>query len=222
MEKRKILFGAYDTAAHGWTLAGWTLSAAEQKTNYLDKPGGDGSWDLSTAMTEGIMRYQDRALSATFECSEGDRMSREATIRHMINLLDGTEQNIELPDDAGHYVFGRLHVVKDYNDLAHAAVTVTATCRPWKYANTERVVTLTAASATKTANLVNNGRRAVVPTIKVAGSGASVLLGYGLQSLALSAGTHQWPDLLLTPGTHKLTYSGTGTITITYREAVLE
>lgn len=222
MEKRTIRLGTYDTAAHGWTLTKWTLSAAEQKTNYVDKTGGDGSWDLSTAMTDGIMRYRNRTLTATFECSEGDRLSREAIIRNMVNSLDGMKEDIELPDDTAHHLVGRIHVVKDYNDPAHAAVTVTATCEPWKYANTETAVTLTAASTAKTANLVNNGRRALVPTIKVEGDDASVVLAYGTKSMALSAGTYQWPDLLLTPGTHKVTYSGTGTATITYREAVLE
>lgn len=222
MEKRSILFGTYDTAAHGWTLTKWTLSAAEQKTNYVDKTGGDGSWDLSTAMTDGLMRYRNRTLTATFECSEGDRLSREAIIRNMVNSLDGMKESIELPDDSYHHLIGRIHVVKDYNDPAHAAVTVTTTCEPWKYANTETVLTLTAATTAKTANVVNNGRRALVPTIKVEGSGASVVFTYGDKSKALSAGTYQWPDLLLTPGTHKVTYSGTGKATITYREAVLE
>lgn len=219
MIKRKIIFGTYDTAAHGWTLTGWQLGVAEQKTNYVDKPGGDGSWDLSTALTDGIMRYSDRNLTATFECSEGDRLSREATIREMINTLDGMRLDIELPDDPYHHVTGRIRVARDYNDPAHAAVTVTAICEPWKYSNTETVVTLSAGATAKSATLVNNGRRAVVPTLTVADS---VLIVLGATALTLSAGTYQLPDILLTTGTHTLTYSGSGSLIITYREAVLE
>lgn len=222
MIKRTIVFGSYDTAAHGWTLTGWKLAAAEQKTNYIDKPGGDGAWDMSTALTGGIMRYANRQLTASFESSEGDRLSREDEIRRMVNELDGRVWDIQLPDDPFHHVTGRLHVVREYNDPAHAAVTVTATCEPWKYANAEIVVTLTAATTAQTARIVNNGRRAVVPTLKVTGSGASVQLTYGMATMTLTAGEYQWPDLLLTPGAHDLTYSGKGTLTITYREAVLE
>lgn len=225
MTKRKITFGTYDTAANGWTLTGWQLSAAEQKTNYVEKSGGDGSWDLSTAMTDGLPRYRNRTLTVTLECSEGDRLSREAKIRQMVNQLDGMREDIELPDDPYHHINGRLHVRREYNDLAHAAVTVTAVCEPWKYANAETVITLTATTTTKTSRLVNTGRRAVVPTIHVAESKVytpQVLLVYGTASLALSVGTYQWPDLLLTPGGHDLTYSGAGEVTITYREAVLE
>jgi len=127
MEKRKIIFGTYDTAVDGlWTLAAWSLSSAQHVTNYVAVPGRDGSLDLSTAITDGEPRYNDRTLTATFESSEGDRLEREGRINVMTNWLDGWRMNIELPDDPDHYITGRLHIQKDYNDPAHAAVTVTA------------------------------------------------------------------------------------------------
>lgn len=220
--KRKITIGNYDTAANGWTLSSWKLSPAEQKTNYKEKLNGDGSWDLSTALTDGLIKYKDRTFTATLECSEGDRMSREMKIRQMINQLDGMLEDIELPDDSFHHITGRIHVVKNYNDLAHGAVTVTATCEPWKYANTETVIELTAEADDRVAHLVNNGRRAIVPVLRVTGDNASVSIEYQGLTAELSAGAYQWPELLLTPGDHKITYSGTGRLSITYREAVLE
>lgn len=222
MIKRGMKLGDYDTAANEWTLASWHLGEAPQKTNFVARPGGDGSWDLSTSLTDGVVRYGNRALSAVFECSEGDRMHREAKLRQMINQLDGMLLHIELPDDPDHYLVGRLTVAKKYNDLAHCAVSVTANCEPWKYSHTETVLTLTASSTLQTARLVNNGRRAVVPTLSVAGSSASVRIVYASKSLTSAAGTFKWPDLLLTPGTHQLQYSGTGSLVVSYREAVLE
>ena len=219
MQKRKVILGTYDTAANGWTLTGWQLSAAEQKTNYISLTGGDGSWDMSTALTDGLMRYRDRNLLVTLERSDGDRLSREAQIRQMVNLLDGMRVDIELPDDTQHHINGRLHVVKNYNDLAHAAVTVTAVCNPWKESNTETVLTLTAASTKKTATIVNNGRKAIVPLLRVTGT---VLLEYGTSSKSFSAGDYKWPDLLFKPGSQTFTYSGSGTVRVSYREAVLE
>lgn len=219
MQKRKIIIGDYDTAALGWTLAAWTFSEPIQKTKYEDKPSGDGSWDLSTALTDGIPRYNDRELTVTLELSEGTRLEREEIIRHMVNLLDGLRWPIYLPDDDLHYITGRVHVARDYNDLAHARVIISATCEPWKYSTTETVVTLTAAGITQSVTLHNSGRRAVVPTLVATGSG---VLSFGTSSLALSAGTYTWPDLLLTPGSHVLAYTGSGSVTLTYREAVLE
>jgi hypothetical protein len=219
MQKRSVIFGAYNTAAHGWTLTGCTLGDAEQKTNYVEKPGGDGSWNLSTVLTNGIPRYKDRPLTVTLECSEGTRDDRVVLISEMINQLDGLEWDIVLPDHPGKYVRGQVHVVEDQNSLAYAKVTVTATCEPWLYYARESIVELTATEAVQVAYIRNGGRRASVPMLAVTGS---VRLGYGATSLQLSAGSYKWPALLLTPGIHPLEYSGDGTLTITFREAVLK
>lgn len=220
MEKRRIVFGDYNTAHHGWTLAAWVLSAPEQKTLYIDKPNGDGAWDLSTAQTDGVMRYKNRSLTATLECSEGTRKERETIIRQMINQLDGAVVEIKLPDDDHHHLVGRLHVVREYNDLAHAAVSVAAVCEPWKYADAETIVTVAATSTKQRITLYNGGRRVVVPTISTAEG--SVLLECGDASLAVSSGAYQWPSLVLTPGATALTVSGSGVVAFKYREAVLE
>lgn len=219
MTKRTVLFGTFDTAAKGWTLSGLTLSDPEQKTNYVEKTGGDGSWDWSTVMTDGIPKYKDRSLSVTLECSEGTRADREAYISQIVNLLDGMEWDITLPDYPEMYLTGRLHVAVNYSDLAHASVTVTGTCRPWLYRKREVVLTLTATSTEKNAILVNAGRLTLVPTLEV--TDGSVGITYGTQSIQLSAGKYEWPALLLTPGNHAIKYKGSGTLTITYREAVL-
>lgn len=221
MEKRKMVFGSYDTAAKGWTLTGWLLDPPQQKTNYIDKIGGDGSWDMSTAMTGGIPRYYDRNLSATFETSDGNRANREALIREMVNTLDGYKLDIELPDLPSFHLVGRVHVARNYSDLAHASVTVTAVCEPWLYANAETVVTLTASTAGTSARIVNNGRRAIVPALTVP-EGANLRMEYAGASLSLVGGTYRWPDLLLTPGAHDVKCIGSGSVRITYREAVLE
>lgn len=219
MQKRKIIIGSYDTGAEGWTLTSWSLSAAKQKTNYVDKAGGDGSWDLSTALTDGLPRYSDRTFGAVLERSDGDRLSRKAAIRQLVNQLDGMRVNIVLPDDPGYYLTGRVHVAPEFNDMAHARVEITATCEPWLYSAAEAVVLLTLSTTKKTATLANNGRRALVPTITVSGN---ITLEFGDKSVGLDDGTFQVPDLLLRPGATAVTYSGSGSARLTYREAVLE
>ena len=219
MEKRGIILGSYDTAARGWTLTSWELSAAQRKENLVDKPGGHGFWDLSTVLTDGEPVYEARTLTATLESSEGDRLSREAEIDTMINWLDGWTVQIVLPDRPLQYISGAVHVERLYNDPAHASVALTVTCDPWRYNAAETVVTLTAATEAQTADIVNPGRRSVVPLLTIAGG--TVNLAFGASSWALSPGDYQLPDLRLTQGTHQLTYSGAGTIKITFREAVL-
>ena len=222
MVKRGITIGTYDTAAQGWTLASWELSAPEHVSNMVEVPGRiDGPLDLSAAVTGGEPRYNARTFTATLERSDGSRLSREDAINTMVNWLDGWRQDIILPDDALRYITGRVSVSRVYNDPAHASVAVTATVDPWRYANAETIVSLTGAADAQTATLVNSGRRTVVPVLVVAGEG-SLSLKYGEATWSLGAGTYQLPDIVLTQGSHEITYSGAGmTLTATYREAVL-
>lgn len=218
MKKRSVTLGTYDTALNDWTLARLELSSPPFQTNLVQIPGRDGPLDLSAALTGGAPRYNSRTLKLTLENSEGTRLEREHWIREMIFELDGYRKPIWLPDDPGHYLEGRIHVVRDYNDLAHASVTVTATCDPWLYNNEETVHTLAATAQAQKALFVNYGRRTVVPVLYVTGF---VSLEYMTNAWTMSEGSYQLPDFVLTPGSHELTYSGDGVVTITYREAVL-
>lgn len=218
MKKRTLKIGTYDTAFHGWTLTGWILSDPEQKTNYIEKTGGDGSWDMSTALTGGIPRYRDRTLTATFECSKGTRADREILIRDMVNTLDGLVWPIVLPDRPEHYLTGRIHVRELQNSLAYAEVEVSATCEPWLYKSHESVVEIVSAGPEGTEDIYNYGRKAVVPMLMVVGT---IGLKFGDNEVQLGEGAYKWPSLLLAPGLNTLTYAGAGTVTITYREAVL-
>lgn len=218
MRKRTVILGDYDTAAHGWTLTGLKLSDPEQKLQYVDKPGGDGSWDISTVLTDGIPRYKNRDLLITLECSEGSRDDREKLINTLVNDLDGLERPVLLPDRPDHYLTGRLHVAVEYSDWAHAAVTVTGTCAPWFFSVRETIVELEAIAEDQTEYIRNSGRRAAVPAVTVTGTAK---LSYRDYSVTLEAGSHDLPNFLILPGSHELTYSGSGTITISYREAVL-
>lgn len=224
MKKRTIKLGDYDTAAHGlWTLTAWEFPEPAMEENLVSVPGrAKGPLDLTTALTDGEPHYGARPLSITLESSEGDRLARHARISEMVNKLHGRRVDFVLPDHPLHYGTGRLAVKTLYNDMAHASVQVTGTCEPWLYAKEETVLLLTATTTAQTARLRNGGAMAMVPLVEVAAAaGATVNLVYGHNSWALSAGAYELPALLLTPGDHVITYSGAGTLTITYREAFI-
>ena len=224
MQKRTARIGGYDTAVYGWTLTGCELSAPEQKTNYVERTGGDGSWDLSTVMTGGVPRYKDRTLTITLENSQGDRADREQIISAMVNKLDGLEWPIVLPDRPDHYLIGRVHVAVNYSDLAHAMVTVTATCQPWFYNSRPHIVELdapiTISTDAATFTIWNDGRKVVIPVLTVNGTAH---LGFKDARESFTTGTYTWPELQLAPGQNELVYTGSegGTLALSYREAVL-
>lgn len=221
MQRRTVKFGDFDTASQfvPWTLAELKLSAPEVKTNYTDIPGANGSLDLTCAVS-GEPVYYDRELSAAFETSEGSRAEREKAITDMMNQLHGKRLHIVLPDDPDFYLDGRVSVSREYNDMAHARVAVSATCTPYRLKRAETVVTATL--TTKDAELVlTNARMPVVPTVSVS---AETLLTIGSGSYTFSAGQHQLLALLLAQGEQRIkarVTAGTGTITITYREGML-
>lgn len=224
MQKRKIVIGTYDTALEGlWTLTGWALSNPQHVESYANVPGHSGPLDLSTVLTDGEPYYDSRQFEATFESSEGTRLEREDRINQMINKLDGLRFNILLPDDPLHYINGRVRVEKLYNTPVHASVRVTAVCDPWRYNNTETVVGLIATTTEQTAILINRGRLSVVPTIKVTDGNVTIKFRTGTEQFTktVQPGEEIIPDIYLKTGSYPLIYSGTGKMTLTYREAVL-
>lgn len=226
MDKRTLIIGSYNTALHGWTLCSWKLGDPVQKTNYVEKSGGDGSWDLSTVMTDGIPRYKNRPFTATLECSQGTREERELLLNAMVNQLDGLEWDIVPPDRPDHYIRGRVHIAVNQNSMAYAAVTITAEVEPWIYALREAVVVLDApiTSSTEAATFIvrNDGRRVVSPVLTVKGTAH---LSFKGNHTNLTTGTYEWPALQLAPGLNEIIYTGSmaggDTLTLTYREAVL-
>ena len=219
MQKRKLILGDYDTALEGWTLSALDFPEPEPQTNMVTVPGKDGPLDLSTTLTDGEPRFGSRPLAATLECSEGTREDRLVLVSDIINRLHGRREDIVLPDHPERYTTGRISVRKEYNDLAHAAVSIAAVCDPWLYNQTETRLLLTASAVEQLAALSNSGRRVVTPAVTV--TGGPVNLTCNGKSWELTAGTYHLPTLLLRPGNTALTYRGAGTISFTYREAVL-
>lgn len=224
MIKRTIQLGDYDTAAHGlWTLAAWTFSEPPVVENLVDVPGRyKGPLDLSVALTDGMPTYGARSLSITLESSEGDRLAREERIAVMVNRLHGQRVDFVLPDRPRHYGTGRLSIKTLYNDMAHASVQVAGVCEPWLYSKDETVVPLQATAAAQTVRVRNAGAMPVLPLLTITGAGVSFMLEYGVNNWTLGPGVYELPALLLAPGDHTLTYSGSGAAEIRYREAVLK
>jgi hypothetical protein len=220
---RRFVFGDYDTDIDGqWILTGWEFPQPEVQTNFVSVIGrAKGAIDLSTYLTEGDPRYNNRELTATFEGFEGTRLEREDVIDDMVNRLHGQRVKIIFPDDDSRYASGRIYVRKEYNKLTHAAVTVTAECEPWRYNQAETQISATADEDVRTVVLFNGGRRILVPTVTISGYDAVVYLTCGDQTWTLETGTYRLPELKLRTGNTILTYYGSGVINFTYREAII-
>lgn len=138
--KRQLTIGGYKTAEDGlWTLASCYITKASQVQTFVSVPGRFSPLDLSTASTDGEPYYDNAYLEAVLESSEGTRGERQERITQLINRLDGYSVQIIHPDHPGRYLVGRVQITKEYNNLVHGAVRVSAICEPWLY-NTEATV----------------------------------------------------------------------------------
>lgn len=220
MEKRSVTFGTYVTSVNNWTVSKIELSSPEYQSNMIQVPGRNGFLDLSTALTDGHPVYNSRYLTVVLENSDGDRSERESRIRKIISELDGYERSIRLPDTSGYYLKGRLRVIRNYNDMAHASVTVTAVCEPLMYSGTQKEYSVTASSSEKTVTIVNEGRMPVIPTIENTASNVSITFN-GITQVFSTASRWVWSEMVLVPGSNTVKYSGSGTIKFSFTEAFL-
>lgn len=219
MVKRQLIIDGYRTAEDGlWTMSACKITKAPQVQGFTDVPGRFAPLDLSTTPTNGEPYYTSATLDVVLESSEGTRQERQARIDEMVNRLDGYTVKVVHPDHPNHYLVARVQVTPDYNDWAHCSVLVSGVCEPWLYACTEKVVTCNATTAEQTVDLTNSGRLSLSPRVTVTGE---VTLTYGSNVQVLTAGHYTLPWLHLTPGPHSLSCTGSGTVTFTYREAVL-
>ena len=226
MAKRQLILNGYKTAENGlWTLASCKITKASQVQNFVSVPGRFAPLDLSTALTDGQPYYDNATLEAVLESSEGTREERQARIDELVNLLDGYQVKIIHPDHPASYMIGRLQVFPDYNDPVHCAVHLSAVCEPWLYNQEETVVTIEVNDGAQIAVLLNSGRLSVTPVLEVSGT---VTIAYNENTITLSAGKYTLPWLHIpatggpaSPNGIAVDINGTGSVTFTYREAVL-
>lgn len=220
MTLRGVQFGEYHTA-EDWNLIMHEkiVSPPVPKTNYVSVPGRDGDLDLTEALS-GVVNYQDRTASYTFLLTDGSHADREELISQIIGVLHGQRvQIIDTDDYPDYYMIGRLSVTEVSNNNAYGTLMIEAVCQPWRYAINQKseTVTVAASDGTVTVTMTNRGYKTVAPTLTVTGS---ITLTYGTTSTTLSAGTYILAGLRFTPGVNTVTVAGTGTITISYQEAI--
>lgn len=218
--ERCFLFGNYNTWNDwGLLLTGKTdLEPPTVKTNYVAIEGMNGSLDLSEALT-GEPTYEDRSFSASFCACDSSYEERRALLDNIINAIHGRKMKIVEPDNPNHYLYGRVGLKNVNHRVSHSEFTVEMRCDPWRYGREETLQTMPVDSDTPTDVLVyNGGRKTVCPDIHV--SGQVTFTCCGVTSSATS-GTYKITTFKLYQGENIIQVSGSGTLTLIYREAVL-
>lgn len=217
MELRGVKFGDLNTAELNLILNEKAIKPPTPKTYYVSVDGRDGDVDMSEALN-GEIKYNNTEASFKFLMTKGTPIERVDLMEDIVQRLHGQKLKIVLPDDSEHYLMGRVSIIETKATAALTEFKVSANCEPWKYSNVETVITKTATAAGINVTCTNNGRKTVIPELTVKGS---VVVEFGNVKTSLSDGTFKILGIKFETGSHTLKISGTGTITIKYREALL-
>lgn len=207
--------GKHSLDDFGFYLQPKSIPVPKAKTITLDVKGADGEIDLSTALTDGNMRYENRVLKLDF-AAIGYGSTLDAAIDSFTNSVHGKNVELVFDDDPDHYYAGRCEVTDRNYANGYVIVSCEMNVEPYRY-DVEQTVVSKSIADNATMNLFNS-RQWVVPTITATDEMVLMFQGTLYQILE---GRHVYESIILRDGNNVLAFSGSGTVTIEYRQGVL-
>lgn len=193
------------------------ITPPEVKSNLIDLDGMSGSLDLTEALS-GEPTFTDRVISATFWTDKGTRDERSRLLRDIRIALHGRKIKIIEPDDPDHYFIGRVQITGENNIIPYAELSIEIICDPWRYANNESERFVELNGDTQDVVIYNGGFRTLSPTLEASDTAVIIIDG---SNVVLKQGTYMLTDLKLYHGFNVISVTGSGDLTIKYREADL-
>jgi predicted phage tail component-like protein len=182
------------------------------KTNYVSIEGRDGDLDLTTSLT-GDVKYENISYSLEFYLKD-KREDWETKLLELTTYLHGKKMNLTFSEDADYYYVGRFTLNPLEQDRNLGMLVVSCILEPYRYRKTETVKTITGTGTL----ILSNTRKWVMPVIT---STVSTQFKFEGKTFTVN-GTLQTPEIILKEGESTIEVtSGTGTLSIRYREAKL-
>ena len=202
------------------------------KTIYQDVPGADGSLDLSTAIAGRII-YERRVITLNFGCGYPIDKWPEV-FSEILRNFHGREGKLIFDDDPMYYYAGRMTVSEYARARTLGTFTISVNADPYKYELTasdedwlwdsfsfEKGVIRDYKELEVNGSLslnVPGTQRWVIPEITVSDA---MMVSYGDKDYELKQGTNKIYDIVIKEGENMLMFTGTGTVTISYRGGIL-
>lgn len=208
---RTVRFDGYDSwDDFGLIRTSTTISKPEAKTNTLEVEGMDGVIDFTEYFGE--VYYKNRTITLEFNTKRPmDEFPK--VYSDVCNALDGRRMRIALSEDPGYYWIGRVSVSEWKSNGRIGLITIEADCEPYKYKDEPTVRSFTVSGSKKV--ILENLRKKVSPDFDL---GASMTIRFGGKDYSAEAGKWSDPSLMLDSGRNELTFTGTGSVTVTYQE----
>lgn len=196
-------------ADYGVLLVSYDAPEPEPKTYRVSLEGMNGDIDMSD--WAGAVYFNSRTVSMTL------RDLGRSGWRALVNFVHGRKVKITFSDDAEWYFVGRCESIESITRKRVTNTTLAFVCDPFRLAQNETVVTATATNTAQTKTLYTSRRR-VVPEITVTGT---VTLVYDGNTYSLTTGTHKPPTFIIDDTPREVSITGSGTVSIKWRDGVL-
>ena len=203
------------------------------KTQSVDVPGGNGSVDLTEALT-GYPVYENRIGSWEFAVTNDFRPWNVA-YSDIMSFLHGKRMKAILEDDFNFYYEGRFAVNQWASNKDYSVLTIDYNVYPYKRSTISSVeewlwdpfdfeigvirdYNALSVSGELSVDIIGSDEP-IVPIITVTttdSSGMDVVVNG--TTYHLTDGENVKPELLVQSGEHTFTFKGNGTVTINYRE----
>lgn len=218
---------------YGMYLLHKEISPPLPKERYVDIPGGDGAEDLTTALTNGDVKYNNRTIS--MELGNADRsLISEIKYRKFSNTYHGQSVRLSFSDSVGYYWKGRLKIDSWTNDDKITEIKMTCTAQPYALETLDSTEDWIWDTFNFRIGVIRGYKNIVISgtgTVTVYGSrkrvcpeiicSADMSLIFGGTTYQLVAGTNRIIDIILEDGLQEFTFVGNGTVTIRFRGGIL-
>lgn len=211
-----VIFNSEKSAYDDWNivLTSSKVPLPTPKTATVDINGADGVLDLSEVLT-GDVTYNYRPITLNFDMM--DDSDYHTLISNIANYLHGKNVTLRFTNDNDFYYVGRAYI-NDWECVKRIGkIVIHVNCYPYKYLINETVVTVNLNNEVKGVTL-NNLRKRVSPTLDVTGN---VMMTFKGVEYKLNAGKQQLLNFVLTEPKNVVSFNGTGTVKITYRQGAL-
>ena len=211
-----VIFNNEKSAYYDWNivLTKVSIPLPSIKTSSVDIKGANGILDLSEVLT-GDVCYGNRDIKLTFAMME-DR-DYYSTMTDIANYLHGKKVTLKLSKDDEYFYSGRATITQCEYSVGRSELVIGINADPFKYSVTESNVLVNLSNETKSLTLPNKRMR-VSPTLVVTGS---VTMTFEGKTYTLQAGEQQLLNFVLSEGNNTVSFSGTGSVKITYRQGAL-
>lgn len=214
MYNTEITFGAFHSYRDLNLIltSGVKIGTPDVKMEEVEVLGSDGTIDYTEYFGE--IFYKNRSLTFPFTIKAKTPEDIDQMYKDVCKKIHGKKVEIVLDWDTDYYFKGRITVGELTHQKRIGTFTITCDCEPYRYKN-DVTVSACAVSGTTTVTYINDQKN-VTPQFKI--SSPMTISFENVTTTIKTDGTFTVPGIVFKEGENVVTYTGNGTVEVSYQE----